>query len=107
MTELQITIEPDGRIRFVHDAELAAAYALCGQQTKVRASHVEPVHGLLRALFRALRAHSTDHGPVAAFTRRWPCRWEARIVNGPVLGPYRDRSAAIAAEVAWLRENEL
>jgi hypothetical protein len=47
-----------------------------------RASHVEP----------------TDDG-----------QWTADLtpVNGPVLGPFENRTAALAAETTWLRENWL
>ena len=29
-------------------------------------------------------------------------RWFAQIIDGPVLGPFEQRSEAIAAELAWL-----
>lgn len=34
-------------------------------------------------------------------------RWFARIIEGPTLGPFARRSAALAAEVAWLTEHRL
>lgn len=34
-------------------------------------------------------------------------RWFAAIVDGPVLGPFRIRSSAITAEIAWLNQNRL
>lgn len=102
----QITIDPDGQIRFVNEPALAEAYA--GQQiSKQRASHVEPANRILRGLFRLLRAHSRDDGPVAAFTRHWPCRWTVAICDGPSFGPFRQRHAAIAAEIEWLQEHRL
>ena len=36
-------------------------------------------------------------------------KWTADLtpVNGPVLGPFTDRSKALAAEITWLRKNWL
>jgi hypothetical protein len=34
-------------------------------------------------------------------------QWFAQMVGGPVLGPFAKRSAALAAEVAWLESNVL
>ena len=106
MTSYQITIDADGQIEFVNKPELAAAFAT-EQVTRQRASHVEPTNALLRALFRLLRAHSHDAGPVAAFTRSWPCRWRVSIIDGPTFGPFRQRADAIDAEVRWLNDNRL
>lgn len=105
-TGYQITIETDGQIRFVNKPELAAAF---GPETltRRRASHVEPAQRVLRALFRLLRAHCQDDGPVAAFTRRWPCQWQVSICDGPTFGPFAQRTAAIDAEVDWLNRYRL
>lgn len=104
MNEQQIIIEPDGQIRLVDHHEMGPEL---GQVTKQRASHVEPVNPILRGLFRLLRARARDDGLVAAFTRCWPCRWRVAIVAGPTFGPYRQRAAAIAAEIDWLNDNRL
>lgn len=104
MTELQITIEADGSVRFVDKPQLRD---FPGERTRERASHITPVNRLLRVAFRLLRAHTRDNGPVAALTRRWPCRWQVEIVGGPRFGSYADRQAAIDAEVRWLNENRL
>lgn len=74
---LELLVRPDGTISFVHDDDVAQAFAGESQRTR-RASHVEPDgHGQWTA----------DLGPV----------------GGPVLGPFGRRDAALAAEVAWLR----
>lgn len=78
-TEQTLTVQPDGSVRFIWSDDLAEMLDL-GQATVARASHVEP----------------NESG-----------QWEADLspVNGPVLGPFRLRGEALAAEVAWLREH--
>ena len=44
-----------------------------GPLPKIRASHVIPADPLLRVIFNFIRSHCTATGPLAAFTRRWPC----------------------------------
>lgn len=73
--------------------------------TRRRASHVEPARPLLRRAFHALRERFGEDGAVAAFTRRWPCAWRVDLgpSGGPVLSQtWRDRAAAIRAELDWL-----
>lgn len=104
----QIVIRPDGQIEYVRSADVDAAYQSAGASlTRRRASVVEPVGRLARALFRAIRARFADESAAAAFTRVWPVRWRVAIVDGPTFGPFWSRRAAIAAEVRWLRENRL
>lgn len=67
-----------------------------------RVSHVEPVNLILRRLFHVIRRRVSDDSALAKFTRRWPCRWQARVFDGPVLGPFQQRSAAIAAEIEYV-----
>lgn len=67
-----------------------------------RVSHVEPVHPVLRGVFHAIRRRVSDDSRLAQFTRRWPCQWQARVFDGPVLGPFRQRSEAIDAEILWI-----
>ena len=99
-----IRIDPNGTVALIGDA---ATLGIEGAVTKRRASHVEPCNGALRAAFRLIRRHVADTSPWAAFTRRWPCQWRVDLApsNGPILAPFRDRSAAIVAEVAWLEKN--
>jgi hypothetical protein len=73
---MYVWIRPDGGIRFVYDDALRGMLAL-GRATIDRASYVEP----------------TPDG-----------RWTADLgpMDGPVLGPFETRAAALAAERAWL-----
>ena len=77
--EFSIAIKPDGTMSFIYDDRLAG---LCeeGDAHTTRASHVEPA---------AEGGWSADMAPV----------------NGPILGPFRLREDALAAEVAWLNEH--
>lgn len=76
--ELDILVGPDGEVRFVHDDDLAVAFA--DEQTDTRrASHVEP---------DGKGGWTADMLPV----------------GGPVLGPFARRDEALAAEIAWLKE---
>lgn len=74
---IQIVISGD-HIRFIHQDDFAEAMRV-GKFTTLRASYVEP----------------NQNG------------WNAdlRPVNGPVLGPFARRDAALRAETEWLREN--
>lgn len=104
-SEIVIKVACDGAVRFVHDDDLEAA--LGGTCRKQRASHVEPVQPVLRWLFHCIRSRVADDSWLAGWTRRWPCVWQARIFDGPVLGPFVDRKAAISAEVDWLESHVL
>lgn len=72
-----ITIMPNGEARFIWSDDLAPVAEL-GNASIERASHVEP----------------TADG-----------QWESDMapVGGPVLGPFRLRSEALEAEVAYLK----
>jgi hypothetical protein len=71
-----VWIQPDGVVRFVYDDALCGLMAL-GRPTIRRASRVEP----------------TPDG-----------QWTADLgpMQGPVLGPFETRGAALEAEGAWL-----
>lgn len=77
---MQIAIAADGTTRFIHNDVLDAKEL--GAASIQRASHVEPNDDLT---------------------------WNADLtpVNGPVLGPFPTRAAALAAEVLWLERNWL
>lgn len=77
---MELIIEPTGQGHCIYD-ELFALASL-GPLSIRRASHVEP--------------DEAGH-------------WLADLspVDGPVLGPYPHRSAALAAEVAWLQAHWL
>jgi len=103
----EIVIRSDGSIAFVHDDKIHDLLKPLGSMEKKRASHVEPINMILRDLFHLIRSIVSDKSIIANWTRRWPCMWQARIIDGPVLGPYRDRLEAIADEVNWLKKNKL
>jgi hypothetical protein len=75
---MNLIIDRGGSVRGIYGEEIALD--ALGPLVITRASHVEP-----------------DFGG----------RWLADLspVGGPVLGPYHNRSEALAAEVAWLVEN--
>ena len=77
---MQLVIQPDGAVQCLYD-EAIDLHTL-GRPVIRRASLVEP---------------NTDG------------RWHADLtpVGGPVLGPFRHRSGALAAEAAWLVANWL
>ncbi len=77
---MQLVIEPTGRVRAIYGEEINLASL--GHPEIFRASHVEP----------------DANG-----------RWHAdlRPILGPVLGPFVNRTAALAAEVAWLERHWL
>ena len=75
---MTITIAPDGTLRCLYTETLDLAQI--GSLTIKRASHVEP-----------------DSAG----------QWFAEMVEGPTLGPFTARSAALAAEVEYLERNTL
>lgn len=98
MGKLTIFIDEDG---MTHGLASPLTKAL-GLEERRRVSHVEPVNRALRWLFHAIRRRVSDESKAAAFTRRWPCKWQANIFNGPTLGPFNDRAAAITAEISCI-----
>ena len=77
---VELIVAADGRLRCLYDEALD----LCafGRPAIRRGSHVEPTHD-----------------------GRWTA--DLALVGGPVLGPFRCRSQALAAERAWLHANWL
>ncbi len=80
-----VVIRPDGLIQFIH-AEGLEFLQKAGTCEIRRVSHVEPVR------------HITENCNIG---------WSADMspVGGPVLGPFRLRSQALAAELKWLQNN--
>jgi len=76
---MRIEILPNGQMVFLYNDELRPLMETGNSEVK-RASDVEP----------------TEKG-----------EWTADLirVGGPVLGPFKFREEALAAEVAWLEEN--
>jgi hypothetical protein len=77
---MELLIERSGQTRCIYAEEIDLT--LLGTLTIRRGSHVEP----------------DQQG-------RWLC--DLSPVAGPTLGPFDSRSAALAAEVAWLSEHWL
>jgi hypothetical protein len=77
---MQLVIRSDGQIRCLYGE--AIDLALLGQVSICRASHVEP---------------DVDGNWLA----------DLRLVEGPCLGPFAQRSRALAAEESWLVEHWL
>jgi hypothetical protein len=75
LSRITLSINTEGRICAIYDDRLAGLIAQ-GKVKIKRVSAVEP----------------TPDG-----------RWTAAMVDGPVLGPYRLRSEALAAEVEYLK----
>lgn len=82
ISEVLIDVDEIG-LRFIYSDEfedLVAEGVKPFEVAVTRASHVEPAPG----------------------------GWTAEMVNGgPTLGPFRLRAEALAAEVAWIKENVL
>lgn len=76
--ELRVAIKPDGEVSFIYDDRLAGLLDE-GEAVTRRASYVEPCG----------KGWTADLVPV----------------NGPVLGPFKLREDALAAERQWLLEN--
>jgi hypothetical protein len=77
---MELLIDSRGNIRCLYDE--AISLAELGYLSIRRGSHVEP----------------NEHG-------QWLC--DLSPVSGPTLGPFANRSDALAAEVAWLNEHWL
>lgn len=77
---MELLIECGGQTRCLYGE--AIDLSQLGQLTIRRGSHVEP----------------TESGA-------WLC--DLSPVSGPILGPFESRSAALAAEVAWLTDHWL
>lgn len=78
MAALEIVVTAGGRVQAVYADDLLPVLETLGRPTVRRASHVEP---------------GPDGGWLADLTP----------VAGPVLGPFRLREDALAAELKWLR----
>lgn len=77
---MDLIIEPSGLVRCIYAEEIDLHQI--GELSIQRGSHVEP----------------DENG-----------QWQVDLspVSGPMLGPFTQRSAAIAAEIVWLQEHWL
>ena len=76
MERYELVVTPKGTLQFVY-ADALRPLNTVGAAQIARASHVEPTG-----------------------TGQWTA--DMRPVDGPLLGPFETRAAALAAEVAWL-----
>lgn len=112
---MQISFDEEtGRLEYADEEGLEELLIEAGlietSATRDRVSRVEPVNGFLRWLFYIIRNRVSDSSCLAGFTRRWPCRWQYRIIvgeNRPTFGPFKRRQDAIDHEVSWVKENLL
>ena len=102
METIEVFISADGQGRCFYNKQMAMALP---HATRSRLSHVEPVNRVLRWLFYFVRNRVNSDGLVAAWTRRWPCHWQVRILGGPQFGPFSDRHHAIHVERSWICEH--
>lgn len=105
MESITVSITEDGGVRFLN-SPLASTFE-DGTGITRRASNVEPVAYALRIAFYGLRRMFGEYGRMASFTRMWPCLWRVNLapIGGDILpGTWRDRSDAIAHEIAVLNE---
>jgi hypothetical protein len=102
-----VSISRDGSLTFLSNHPALQGLKAHGEARTSRASHVEPVNPALRWLFHRIREIVDDESGMAQWTREWPCLWQANLAlsNGPVLGTFTDRQAAIDAEIEWLYDN--
>jgi hypothetical protein len=77
---MDLVVDRTGQVRCVYCESID--FATLGRADIRRASHVEPTHG-----------------------RHWTA--DLRPIGGPVLGPFKHRSEALTAEIAWLEANWL
>lgn len=111
MARREVFIDCDsGEVVYLNDAATDAALSdVCGEQTTARASHVEPTAPAARFAFHLIRRLFGETGRVADLTRSrlfGPWRVNLAPVGGPILPTvYRDRSAAIAAEIQYLNDH--
>lgn len=107
MREIVISFDGDSNATFLDTPITQSMFPEAAKPR--RASHVVPMSLPLASIFRALRAYVGDESAAASWTRTWNCEWVADLspVGGPCLGPFKDRTRAIDAEVMWLNENFL
>jgi hypothetical protein len=88
------------------DKDRAILAALGQVETVRRGGHAVPSQRPLRVAFRLIRRVFGRFPRVVGWTRTWPVAWMADlgVSGGPVLGPFWDRTVAIAAEERWLAD---
>jgi hypothetical protein len=101
-----IFIDRDGEASHLHDDTLTRMTSELGEQEINRASHLETWNSLSDEAKTWLREnYNADR---TALDRVDKNLWWADLLpsEGPVLGPFLDRSDAAKAEEKWLNENK-
>jgi len=112
---LEVIVESDGSSRHLVDDDSDKVLTVFGSKTQVwRNSHIESWSSLSWDARVAVRdrltscfctAASLKHIDRETFVNFW---WADMLpVGGPVLGPYDTHADALAAEIQWLRQNNL
>lgn len=97
---VHIVIPPQGGARALYSPQAHQLLSAIGTVQTRRASHVEP-SGSLRpeAASWLLQGGTTPLAEGAWWADLLP-------VDGPVLGPFETRDAAVAAELVWLQDHQ-
>lgn len=106
------TFNDDGSVSAIdnNDAREILDGAFGGESTKRRATHVLPVNRVKRVVFRVIR-WATGDGKRLLWLENWTRRWggpqtvDLTPSNGPVVGPFPDRQAALDWEYQWLADH--
>ena len=99
---MKIRFDRDGTARTIYGEEIDLAKL--GTVELRRASHVDPTAELTEAARIWLLDKNEEMHQHLASASPSESYWWANMMpmNGPVLGPFDTRSAALAAEVAWI-----
>lgn len=100
----QLSVNLDGTIEQIVSDDMIQ---IDGDREVRRASNVLPLDPMKRIAFVALRKIFGEKGRVSDWTRTWKGPQIVKIVDGPILGPFRDRKTALDREVQWLLKNRL
>jgi hypothetical protein len=97
---VRIVIPPQGEARALYSPQAHQLLAAVGTVQTRRASRVEPSESLCPVAVQWLLQRGTD-------SLREGDWWADLLpVQGPVLGPFETRDAAVAAELVWLQDQQ-
>lgn len=96
MKTTTVTVLPNGDVQFIGEDIFDLPL---GKIRRRRLSTIQPNVVWRKAAFLLLRTVFGDRGRVAAFTRKWNCEWEVRLIGRPGTFRSMDRSACVAWEM--------
>ncbi len=96
MKTITVTVLPNGDVQFLGEDLFDLPL---GKVKRRRLSRIVPLSLWKRIAFFALRRVCGEQGRVAAFTRKWNCEWEVRLIGRPGTFRSMDRSACVAWEM--------